>query len=337
MTTLDQDIPTLHIRCGNDIQHKLTEAGFQGDFLCFADPYIQGPVPSADHTDSFIRTRADFIADNRWCEAEQAHSELSRDYQALEHARNYQRIAFWFEHDAYNMLAFSKLLHFFSEETRRAPVMQYLCADHYPSVERFIGLGQLEAEAMPVLWQQFQPLEAAHFQFGRQCWEAYTSDSPQAFAQLIYQEPCPFPATLPGLQRHIRELPWYNDGLALSERITLQILAELGSLDAAELFYHWYTKVYEPLPFMGDSSYWRVLAALNEAREPAITIRKTSVKIVDWQISITPLGRDLLAGHAHWLTHNNHERWWGGTHNRSSAGVWYWDETRLTVRQTAAS
>src|SRR5262245_29146351 len=40
----DGDRPTLHIRCGNDIEPALREAGFTGDFLEHAIPYCLGPV-----------------------------------------------------------------------------------------------------------------------------------------------------------------------------------------------------------------------------------------------------------------------------------------------------
>ena len=40
----DQDMTTLHIRCGSDIKSTLREAGFTGDFLEYSDALCQGPV-----------------------------------------------------------------------------------------------------------------------------------------------------------------------------------------------------------------------------------------------------------------------------------------------------
>ena len=39
-TALDADHRTLHIRCGTDIKHGLAISGFEGDFLCFVDLYV---------------------------------------------------------------------------------------------------------------------------------------------------------------------------------------------------------------------------------------------------------------------------------------------------------
>lgn len=331
----DADRHTLHIRCGYDVMYKLAVAGFDGDFLPFADPYIQGPVPTTGDLESFIRIRADFIVGNNWRTPDRAYAELADEYRSLEKGRDYGRIAFWFEHDAYDVLIFLKLLRYYSDPSRRAPEMRFLCASHYPGVARFNGIGQLPAEAMHVLWAQFRPLTEAQFEFGKRGWQAYTDTTPETLLELATQENPALPELIPALKRHLRELPWLKDGLGLSERLTLKILAEQGPLDAASLFYRWYTTVYEPLPFMGDSSYWVLLDKLAHAPQPAITLHKATGKVIDWHVSLTPFGRQLLAGQAHWGTVNPYDRWFGGVHNRSDEGVWYWDDVAgQLVRQS---
>lgn len=325
-TALDGHKRTLHIRCGSDVMYKLAMAGFSGDFLNFADPYIQGPVPAEQDQERFIRIRGDFIVGNNWRQKEQAYTDLSADYDALERAREYERIACWFEHDAYDVLIFLKLLHFFSDSAKRPGEVIFLCVDHYPGVKLFNGIGQLPAQAMRLLWQQFAPVEKVHYRFGKLCWQAYTDTTPAALRQMIKLDPSPLPAVLPALRRHIRELPWLSDGLSLTERLTLSILAEQGPQNAAQLFYHWYTTRYEPLVFMGDSSYWRVLDGLAQARRPAIEVVKDSRKPVAWRVSLTDFGQELLMGKANWLEHNEYDRWFGGTHNLSGAAIWCWDE-----------
>ena len=327
---LDGDKTTLHIRCGNDVMYKLAVAGFAGDFLNFSDPYIQGPVPEVDQED-FLRIRAAFIAGNHWRELEQAYAELTEAYEALEMAGRYQRIAFWFEHDAYDVLVFIKLLHFFSNAWKRAAEMCFLCASRYPGVKRFNGIGQLPPEAMRILWGQFQPLNQTQFEYGRLCWQAYTSSTPEAFHRLTILEDPPLPEIVPALKRHLQELPWWQDGLSLSERLTLLILEEKGPQDAPSLFYHWYTTVYEPLVFMGDSSYWVLLNELALARHPAIKIDKQSARLIDWQVSLTDFGRQLITGEAHWVEHNVYDRWFGGVHNTSANVMWYWDDVSQQV------
>lgn len=327
----DAGLSTLHIRCGHDVMHKLAVAGFQGDFLAFPDPYIQGPVPALEDQQRFIRIRADFISANGWRTSEQAYHELVGSYLSLEEARNYERIALWFEHDAYDVLIFLKLLHFFSEYDKRATDMRFICTNHYPGVQRFMGIGQLPADAMRVLWQQFKLLTEEQFAFGKLGWDAYTDNTPEALLRIITHKSPPLPEIIPALKRHLQELPWLEDGLTLTERLTLKILAKHGSIDAASLFYHWYNTVYEPLPFLGDSGYWLVLQALAQTGTPAITLETKSDKAVDWQVALTAFGQRLLAGQARWTTENAYDRWFGGVHNRTATGIWYWDNAANRV------
>ncbi|MET0091078.1 MAG: DUF1835 domain-containing protein [Candidatus Thiodiazotropha sp.] len=330
---LDAQAPVLHIRCGTDIRDALAIAGFQGDFLCFADPFIQGPVPAIKDVDELIRLRSDFIAGNGWRTAEQAHAELTAQYLALNELNRYATIACWFEQDAYDVLVFLKLLDHCCRTGLSAERIRYLCIGHYPGVQRFNGLGQLSASAMRVLWEHFQPITQAEMRFAQQCWEAYTAASPQHMVTILQKENLPFPPIRPGLQRHIQELPGVHDGLSLSERLTLRILREQGPQPAPRLFYHWYTTIYEPLVFMGDSSYWLLLKDLAEAATPAITLNMGSDKPRDWQVDLTAYGESLLLGDACWLDDNHYDRWWGGVHNRSGAAIWCWNEADQTAVQ----
>ena len=56
----DSDLPTLHIRCGHDLQESLKEAGFDGDYYVDIYPYIIGPVREGS---GYLEQRARHIVD----------------------------------------------------------------------------------------------------------------------------------------------------------------------------------------------------------------------------------------------------------------------------------
>ena len=56
---IDDDLRTLHVRCGSDIRDTLTQAGFGGDFLEYSDPVCEGPVPD---TPDLTAIRAAYLA-----------------------------------------------------------------------------------------------------------------------------------------------------------------------------------------------------------------------------------------------------------------------------------
>ncbi len=331
-TALDGDCRTLHIRCGSDIQHKLVVAGFVGDFLNFSDPYAHGPVPITDTLDEFIRIRAEHI--EQGYHQPSVLNALTEDYAALELARDYARVTLWFEHDSYDQLILAKLLHFFSNPRKRPMQLRFINVTGVPGVQRFNGLGQLPADALRVLWTQFADISTAQFEFAKHAWHALTSPTPELLAQLVATQAPALPVMANALHRHLQELPSLHNGLSLVEQLTLQVLSNEGPLNAARLFGS-YTNRYEPLTFLGDSMYWCYLDDLADAPQPAIILNKHGEKPKDWDVTLTPLGHELLHGNAHWLELNPIPRWVGGVHiDVRKQPVWCYDGKRgVTLRR----
>jgi hypothetical protein len=140
------------------------------------------------------------------------------------------------------------------------------------------------------------------------------------------------------LARHLRELPSSENGLSLTEQLTLRILTEKGPMNAPRLF-GWYTNHYEPLVFMGDSGYWAVLRGLANTEKPALKIEERGDMPKDgnkhWHIELLPFGEDLLRSNADWLKTNPVERWVGGVRIDSrQATNWRFDNERgVALRQ----
>jgi hypothetical protein len=310
---LDAGERTLHIRCGHDIMHKLAVAGFEGDFLWFADPYVQGPVPRSASLDEFVRIRARYLEDHH--HARNAFDDLYASYLDLERARDYSVVNIWMEHDSYDQLVLAKLLAFFSDPSKRPSRLRFISVTHFPGVERFIGIGQLAPEALRVLWNEFQDVDERQLALGKQTWDALTSPTPEALAELVRSGTPALPTMGKALARHLRELPSVQNGLSLTEQLTLKILSDKGAMNAPRLF-GWYTNHYEPLPFLGDAGYWIVLRGLADAREPALRIEERPDAPQEfnkhWNLELLPFGERLLRGSADWLRANEVERWLGG-------------------------
>jgi hypothetical protein len=243
----------------------------------------------------------------------------------------------WLEHDSYDQLILAKLLDFFSDPSKRPPRLRLISVTHFPGVERFNGLGQLPPEALRVLWNDFEDVDEPQFLLGKQAWRAITSPTPEALVDLVKTETPALPTMGRALARHLRQLPSSVNGLSLTEQLTLQILAEKEPMNAARLF-GWYTTHYEPLPFMGDGSYWAVLLGLAKAPKPALKIDERSDMPKEWNkhwhVELLPFGEDLLRNRADWLESNSIERWVGGVRIASrQATNWRFDNDSGTVLQ----
>ena len=331
-SALDGADRTLHIRCGQDIMHDLALAGFNGDFLSFADIYVEGPVPRTQSLEEFVRIRADYL--------EQGYpgvfEELYGSYQDLERARDYAVANIWMEHDSHDQLILARLLYFFSEVTARPPRLRMINVTHFPGVERFVGLGQLPPQALRILWDDFEDVTETHLLIGKRAWQAITSPDPETLMEIVTTGTPALPTMAPALERHVRQVPSVQNGLSMTQQLTLKILSDKGGMTAARLW-GWYNGQYEPRPFMGDTSYWRVVADLSKADKPAVSVDGQRAETENVhprsEVKLLPFGERLLRNEADWLTAKPAERWVGGVRIYWEKPNWRFDETHGTVHQ----
>lgn len=79
-------------------------------------------------------------------------ADMHKEWQQLTSGA-YQRIVIWAEHDCYDQLVTLRVIN----ELQHAGfngVLELISINQYPGSARFIGLGQLPAESLWLLWQQ---------------------------------------------------------------------------------------------------------------------------------------------------------------------------------------
>jgi len=144
---------------------------------------------------------------------------------------------------------------------------------------------------------------------------------------------CPLPSMQKAMQRTLLELPWQDNGLGLTEQLSLEALAQEGTLCPGELFNLLMTEL-EPLPFLGDIMLVTILRNLWQGAQPAILCKEVKPKahpMERYELSISEFGLELLQCKQHWLKAKNHSdritRYVGGVKisNISKKDKnWYW-------------
>lgn len=321
----DADCHTVHIRCGSDIREGLKTAGFAGTFAEFSDPYCHGPVPRGENLDA---VRADFISRSYGIPIEQV---LARQRQANSDLRDAclsERIVLWFEHDSYDQLILARLLAYFADQKTqqgRPKRVELICIDRFPAITRFNGLGQLSPAALRLLWSQRQAVTPAMLSLGEAVWKALRDASPEPLFEIASQGTPAVPEMAAALLRHLQELPGLDDGLSLTERLTLQLLSR-GPATGGGLFHQLHLNA-EPLPYLGDLMYWSFLRDLNNAQHPPLRVSEQTRQQAWPQrlLSLTEVGEDLLHGRADFQTIGALPRWVGGIEISGAAAAWRWD------------
>jgi hypothetical protein len=264
----DADTPTLHIRCGSDIAPGLREAGFTGEFLEYSDPICQGPVIDAPDA---MQRRVHFLASrygDRIGLSADAFMTMLQDADArLVRAADHPRVVLWFEHDSYDQLLLARCLARFTEA--RPAALELICVDNFPGGERFNGLGQLPPEALRLLWQRRQAVTPAQLALGSRIWAALRSPEPTELWRIAASGTPALPTAAPALLRHLRELPDARDGMALTERLTLELIREPQTLGAV---FHALVQGREPLTWLGDIMFVAIVESMARAGEPALRI-----------------------------------------------------------------
>lgn len=326
----------VHIRCGEDIRHSLTVAGFAGAFVEFSDPYCQGPVPRLDRA-AFLDKRSEFIVSGYDRSLKDARDRLEAEYGAVDALGAGDRVTLWFEHDSYDQLILARLLAHFSRLDER-PELQMICVGEVPGVQGFVGLGQLQPEVLLWLWEnELKPVTEGQLALGAEVWDALTDPDPTYLARIARDGTSALPLMAPALQRHLRELPSARTGLGLTQELALSILAgaEGQSLPAGRIYHALMTR-YEPLPFLGDLMFWHALKDLGACTEPVISEDPETAEL-PWPkrvYALTDTGRQVLTGDVDFLTISGTPRWVGGVEIRPRERSWRWDEGRDTVTKT---
>lgn len=317
---------TCHWRCGNDIQHSLKLAGFKGQLRMYADPLCMGPVPALDEV-SYSAVRASFISHAFNLEPQHVRQRQDDEYAALARLGEQMPGVLWCEADAYDQLFLVRVLAGLEEVPANLSLIEI---DRVPGVQRFIGIGQLAPEVLAWLWPQRKPVDAAMLRLAREAWAAYRAPSPQAFAALAHLRHEALPLLGPALLRQLQELPSVVDGLSLTERLSLEILRDLGPMPMGKAFGVLMMQR-EPLPFLGDLMFHALLRPLIDAQRPLIHEGEKQLAWPQRTVSLTEDGERVLAGQAYGLELIGQERWVGGVRLIPGQAHWALDQALQPV------
>jgi len=322
----DADLPTLHLRCGNDIEQALTRAGFGGDFLMVADPICQGPV--SDGPEAFAE-RARFIATEYPGEDEADNLAKLRDAEdRLLGAGDYGRIVLWFEHDPYDQLLLAKVLTRLKQAGAHRRKVELVSLDRFPGISKFIGIGQLSPAALRHLYAGRTPVSEAAYHVAEQAWRALCAGTPMPLYELSLHPSPAMPYLPAAILRYLAELPGLGTGLSFTETAILQTLAD-GPLPWGRVFARFMREL-DPLPWHGDLMFLGTMLRLRDALDPAVTSDPADIAEAEWGkavFALTTTGRSLIAGELDWKECGPRPRFNGGV-SCFSKPDWRWDGRR---------
>jgi hypothetical protein len=197
---------------------------------------------------------------------------------------------------------------------------------------RFLGLGQLPPEALRLLWDERAAVSGEALRAGRSVWSMLRAPDPRPLAEFACAGAPALPQLAGAARRHCQEFPWLGDGLSLTERLILELLAErpytIGKV------YHRLMMEREPLPWLSDLMFLFIVESMKRVTEP-VFVGAFESEDRSWpkeRLTITPLGRGVLAGEVDWMSLRPPPRWLGGVMISGGAPCWRWSQSGALVR-----
>jgi hypothetical protein len=311
-------VAVLHILNGDSTRGGLLQSGVRGEFLTWTDVFYEGPIPGETGSEPFRQARARYLASAGYGARESILRGLRHQDQLLARANEYTEVVLWFEHDLFDQLLLARHLEWLSRNPSAASRVHLIQADRY--------LGTLQPEELDALYPTRTPVTPLQVASGTDAWRAVCADSPTVLERLVDDGPQPELPFLHGaLSRLLEEYPSTSCGLSRTERQMLQAIRN-GSATVGECFVA--SQHMEDHIFMGDWSFMHIARELAGAVEPLLELDgdeggPSSAKAA---MSLTDLGRDVLAGGVDHIRVNGIDRWIGGVHLLGKDVRWRWDD-----------
>ena len=315
----------LNITNGDIAVAKMQEAGISGKTIAWNDVLHEGPVNASLSLSDLSELRALFIAERGWDDFEHVSGDFALRDRTLGKVDTFGEVVLWFEDDLYDQLQLLQLLDFFAQGgAHKAKVSLIQVKGFLPSLSK-AALGDLDADRKPVTTGQLD--------LGARAWAAFGAADPSALSRLIGEDTAALPYLAAALTRHLEEFPGVSGGLSRSEAEAMAAI-EAGHATPVAAFLAVAKK--EKSVFLGDIVFYWYLERLSDSDTPLVTWKdgtrviaprgkEDSREFVTGELSLTPLGREVMAGKKDWQRITKNSRWLGGVEIKPGADGWRWD------------
>jgi hypothetical protein len=308
----------VHICNGDSTADSLSLADLPGEIRVWADALDQGPVLPVSDAEHW-KLRAEHWKSRG---GDGSADKLANYDRGVDEAASAGELILWFEHDLFDQLALIRLL---ARLARRGLPAQLtvVSIDRHPEVGNFLGMGQLKPEQLAELWPRRTTLSRDAIDEAITAWIAVTAPDPRALPFLAKRiKAMPFLAG--ALERQLEEFPDPTSGMSRTER---QVLAAVARGEATADALMKATQAIDPRYPITDSLVFWTLHVLGRCGfvtgAPEGAPAAAAIQAIN--VSVTPRGREALAGAIDRVHECGIDDWRGGVRLSGKGPVWRWD------------
>jgi hypothetical protein len=327
----------LNITNGDSAAGTLSEAGVEGKIISWRDVLHEGPVDSSLSLEELSKGRARFISEQGWDDFAHVSGDFAERDRVIRHLDYFDEVVLWFEDDLYDQLQLIQLLDFFGRGAARGKTLSVIVVDGY--------IPPLSTDEIKQLDRARQRVTPEQLELAKRAWKAFGSEDPTSISRLLEGSTTALKYLAAALRRHLEEFPSTDNGLSRSEREALSAI-QAGHSTPVAAFLEVARK--QESVFLGDIIFYSYLERLSGRNDALITWKdgtpviaptsERSREFVEGELTLTPLGREVLAGRQDWQRINKRTRWLGGVEIKPGERGWRWDPSdRELVRGETAT
>lgn len=332
----------LNITNGDGAGSLLKDSNIEGDVLPWRDTMQSGPFPKGLSLEEHSKLRAEVFSGPSMPLADVMRDFEIRD-QHLKAYNNYEEVVLWFEHDLLDQLQILQILNFFSGVELGETKLVLICINEFEGISPFRGLGQLTPEQIETLETRKEDISQEQLELAKRGWQAFCGDTPTHLENYLETDLSLFPFLKAALKRHLEEYPSVKNGLNKTQNKILELVKE-GVTKPGKNFLEFMNS--ETEFFMGDWTHFREIEKLCNGHHPLLSCSSTGkflsppddeIEIEDFKaqdLSITELGKEVMAGNKDATKLLKLDQWFGGVHLDYKRPIWRWDEKRHQLIKT---
>ena len=313
------DVKTLHIVDGDSTGGtlKLSGLGRANDILRWREALYSGPVPAGLSLGQLSRLRSRYFTKGK------SLAEFEKRDAALAKHERYEKISLWFGRGCTLChLSLAQLLSWFREHGV-SPHRLWWVAIHG---------GELHPEQIAKAYDKRRPVSRKQMQMGERMWRAFRQPSPAALIRLLQADLGVMPGLRPAVLWLLEEYPNQRNGLS---RLESDLLREIHRREIAKA-----SQAVIPIIArepVGDTLLFDMLRNFVRAEHPLLEFaqplagRFQTSEFNGASLTLTKVGRRVLAGKDDAVALNGLDRWIGGVHLQGKSVLWRWDGKAKSV------
>jgi hypothetical protein len=309
---------------------EFSKLGLADLVVHFPSRFVWGPLPSPDELADYLgaRTPAHRPSEHwstygsRWSQSENRSHE---DWGLTEFCQQYESVELWFDTKPNAQLQLIWLLDYFRSHPNTVARLKLRLIDiEMIGIDRF---GKWMPPAVDVTERELAIASAA--------WQAYRAATPEGCFDLLRRDLRALPLLRPALVDLLAELPSATTGLGATEMAMLEMIAR-GHERTNDLFH---LRHLRGTRIFGEWEHGYLLDGLAHGPMPAVAglddelrslsrenLRDRHAAYLRSRLSLTELGKAIVAHNEDFSRHNPIDRWWGGT-RLTNDRLWRWGPT----------